>query len=63
MFIKTWNVLLVDDEPDVLRLSKLVMKDFAVHGVPIKSIRRKVKPTPWRSSKASRGLSGGFLSP
>ncbi len=36
MFYKTWNVLLVDDEPDVLSLSKLVMKNFAVHGVPIK---------------------------
>lgn len=36
MFFKEWVVLLVDDEPDVLRMSKLVMKKFEVYGLPLK---------------------------
>ena len=36
MFFKEWVVLLVDDEPDVLSMSKLVMKDFEVYGLPLK---------------------------
>ena len=36
MFQKYWNVLLVDDEPDVLTVSKLAMKNFEVFHLPIK---------------------------
>jgi len=36
MFQKEWPILLVDDEPDVLAISKLAMKDFRVDGVPLK---------------------------
>jgi len=36
MFQKEWLVLLVDDEPDVLSVSKLAMKNFTVYGLPIK---------------------------
>ena len=36
MFFKWWEVLLVDDEPDVLSVSKLAMKNFEVYGLPIK---------------------------
>ena len=36
MFFKEWVVLLVDDEPDVLRMSKLVMKKFEVYGLPLR---------------------------
>ena len=36
MFFKEWIVLLVDDEPDVLSMSKLVMKKFEVYGLPLK---------------------------
>jgi CheY-like chemotaxis protein len=36
MFFKEWPVLLVDDEPDVLAISKLAMKNFAVYGLPLK---------------------------
>ncbi|MGO8847588.1 MAG: response regulator [Methylocella sp.] len=36
MFFKEWPVLLVDDEPDVLAVSKLAMKNFAVYGLPLK---------------------------
>ena len=33
---KHWNVLLVDDEPDVLNVSKLAMQDFTVYGLPVR---------------------------
>lgn len=36
MFNESWPVLIVDDEPDVLQLSKLVMQDFTVYGLPLK---------------------------
>ncbi len=36
MFFKHWPVLLVDDEPDVLSISKLAMKNFDVYGLPLK---------------------------
>ncbi|MEC4747843.1 response regulator receiver protein [Methylomicrobium sp. Wu6] len=36
MFFKHWPVLLVDDEPDVLAISKLAMKNFEVYGLPLK---------------------------
>ncbi len=36
MFFRQWDVLLVDDEPDVLQISKLAMKNFKVYGVPLK---------------------------
>jgi CheY-like chemotaxis protein len=36
MFIKEWPILLVDDEPDVLAVSKLAMKNFEVYGLPLR---------------------------
>src|SRR5438045_827003 len=36
MFITEWQILLVDDEPDVLAVSKLAMKNFEVYGLPIR---------------------------
>ena len=36
MFFKYWPVLLVDDEPDVLSVSKLAMKGIDVYGLPLK---------------------------
>jgi CheY-like chemotaxis protein len=36
MFFKEWPVLLVDDEPDVLAVSKLSMRHFDVYGLPLK---------------------------
>lgn len=35
MFFKTWEVLVVDDEPDVLSMSQLAMKDFNIYGLPL----------------------------
>jgi CheY-like chemotaxis protein len=36
MLQKEWPVLIVDDEPDVLAVTRLVLKDVAVDGVPLK---------------------------
>ncbi|MCB0064721.1 MAG: hypothetical protein KDE19_21505, partial [Caldilineaceae bacterium] len=36
MIYNEWDVLLVDDEPDVLSVSKLAMRDFEVYGLPLK---------------------------
>jgi CheY-like chemotaxis protein len=35
MFQREWNVLLVDDEPDVLSVSRLAMRSFTVYGIPL----------------------------
>jgi CheY-like chemotaxis protein len=35
MLNTNWPILIVDDEPDVLQLSKLVMQDFSVYGLPV----------------------------
>jgi len=35
MFQKEWNILVVDDEPDVLSVSRLAMRNFTVYGTPI----------------------------
>lgn len=35
MFNTSWPVLLVDDEADVLTLSRLIMQDFTVYGLPL----------------------------
>ena len=34
-YFKKWEVLLVDDEPDVLKISELAMKGFEVYGLPL----------------------------
>ncbi len=36
MFYTQWEILLVDDEPDVLSISKLAMQNFEVYGLPLK---------------------------
>lgn len=36
MFFSYWPVLLVDDEPDVLSISRIAMKHFDVYGLPLK---------------------------
>jgi CheY-like chemotaxis protein len=36
MFVDAWNVLVVDDEPDVLSVSKLAMRKFEVYGLPLR---------------------------
>jgi CheY-like chemotaxis protein len=35
MFNTSWPILIVDDEPDVLKISALVMQDFSIYGLPV----------------------------
>jgi CheY-like chemotaxis protein len=43
MFFSEWNVLVVDDEPDVLSVTKLALRDVKVYGLPIKVHTAKSK--------------------
>jgi CheY-like chemotaxis protein len=36
MFFKQWEVLLVDDDPDVNRITRLAMRSFDVYGIPLR---------------------------
>jgi len=36
VFNKEWEILLVDDDPDVLAVSQLAMRSFTVYGIPLK---------------------------
>jgi CheY-like chemotaxis protein len=36
MLFKEWNVLLVDDEPDVLTVTKLALRDMRIYDLPLK---------------------------
>src|SRR5262245_27722641 len=36
MFEKEWPILLVDDDPDVLKVSTLAMKNFRIDGYPVR---------------------------
>ena len=35
MFFKEWEILLVDDDPDLLQISTLAMKNFNIYGLPL----------------------------
>lgn len=43
MFFKEWEILLVDDEPDVLQVSRLAMRHFEVYGLPLRLHTAKSK--------------------
>lgn len=36
MLFQEWNILIVDDEPDVLTVSKLALRDIEVFGLPVR---------------------------
>ena len=36
MFFNEWNILVVDDEPDVLAVTKLALRDVKVYGLPVR---------------------------
>jgi hypothetical protein len=50
MFFREWNVLIVDDEPDVLTVTRLALKDVTVFGLPLKS--QRVLSTLWKRAQA-----------
>jgi CheY-like chemotaxis protein len=43
MFEKEWPILLVDDDPDVLKVSTLAMKNFQIDGYPVRLYTAKSK--------------------
>jgi CheY-like chemotaxis protein len=43
VFVKEFDVLLVDDEPDVLEVSRLAMRSFRVYGLPLRLHTAKSK--------------------
>ncbi len=43
MFFNEWNVLVVDDEPDVLAVTKLALRNVKVYGLPLKIYTAKSK--------------------
>jgi CheY-like chemotaxis protein len=43
MFFKEWEVLIVDDEPDVIQVSHLAMRHFEVYGLPLRLHTAKSK--------------------
>jgi CheY-like chemotaxis protein len=43
MLFTEWNVLLVDDEPDVLSVTKLAMRAFKIYGLPLNILTAKSK--------------------
>ncbi|MCB0064722.1 MAG: hypothetical protein KDE19_21510 [Caldilineaceae bacterium] len=53
MLFKEWEMLLVDDEPDVLHVSKLAMQNFEVYGLPLKihSARSKAEAIAFLHSR------------
>ena len=36
MFFTEWGILIVDDEPDILQVSRLAMQHFEVYGLPLR---------------------------
>jgi CheY-like chemotaxis protein len=43
MFFDEWNILVVDDEPDILAVTKLALRDVKVYGLPLRIHTAKSK--------------------
>src|SRR5437764_236560 len=43
MFFKEWEILIVDDEPDIIQISRLAMRHFEVYGLPLRLHTAKSK--------------------
>ena len=44
MFEKEWPILVVDDDPDVLKVSTLAMKNFRIDGYPVRLHTAAARP-------------------
>ncbi|HEY2379696.1 MAG TPA: response regulator receiver protein [Terriglobia bacterium] len=56
MFFKEWEVLLVDDEPDIIQVSRLAMRRFEVYGLPLRLHSAKSKSEAMQIFKNSPSL-------
>ncbi|MDX1520478.1 MAG: response regulator receiver protein, partial [Anaerolineae bacterium] len=68
MWVNQWEILLVDDEPDVLSVSKLAMRNFEVYGLPlvIHTAESKTEALEWLNNRPDRhapvsGLAVAFI--
>lgn len=61
MFTREWNVLLVDDEPDVLSISRLAMRNFEVYGQPLKIHTAESKAQALELLNGGLMRQGGYL--
>ena len=64
MLFKEWNVLLVDDEPDVLIVTKLALRDMKVYDLPLRihTASSKAEAVELLNTKlAAAGVSGGSV--
>ena len=64
MLFKEWNVLLVDDEPDVLTVSKLALRDVRVYDLPLRihTAKNKTEAIELLNTKlATSGMPGGLV--
>jgi CheY-like chemotaxis protein len=60
MWYNPWEVLLVDDEPDVLAVSKLAMRSFEVYGLPLTIHTAASKAEAVTFLEGRPGLAGGL---
>ncbi|MCX7067433.1 MAG: response regulator receiver protein [Methylococcales bacterium] len=60
MFFKEWVVLLVDDEPDVLSVSKLAMRSIKVYDLPLKIVTAASKAAAIELFQSNLELSGSL---
>lgn len=60
MFFDCWPVLFVDDEPDVLTLSKLAVRNFEVYGLPLKVYTAASKAEAIRLLQENAELAGSL---
>ncbi|HLH32593.1 MAG TPA: response regulator receiver protein [Terriglobia bacterium] len=56
MFFKEWEVLIVDDEPDIIQVSRLAMRHFEVYGLPLRLHTAKSKAEALQIFKNSPSL-------
>ena len=58
MFFKEWNILVVDDEPDVLAVTKLALRNVSVYGLPVRIYIAKSKAEAIELLKGPLALQG-----
>ena len=58
MFFNEWNILVVDDEPDVLAVTKLALRDVKVYGLPVKIHTASSKAEAIEMLKGTLALQG-----
>lgn len=63
MFFHYWDVLVVDDEPDVLAVTKLALRDMRVYGLPLRihTVASKAEAVAFLHGMSSPGAPQTFV--